>query len=191
MNEAGGWEPPVFSLRLGGVLLGPYLREWRAAQGASLQEAAIACGVSLQILQRWEDNPESFPLTHARKLADAWHWPSVDRFFTLPASRQVNDTQRLVHGWATHMSGHISSVYLQYLHEYMVPSDRGPALSVDQILWAMAESARRGRRHWRYLDGILSRLVSERQNGGDANVFPDRNSNEHDPFQLARQLANH
>lgn len=167
-----------------------YLREWRTFENWSRDEAALVCGVTPDTVQRWEDHPELFPLRSARRLAQAWHWPTVEKFFTAPdRSRIVNATQQLVKGWATHMSGQISPVYLQYLHEYLESSDERPALSIETVLWAMAEADRRGRRQWRYLDAILSRLATEDHNGGGSHVFPDRQSDVTDPFQLARQLT--
>lgn len=87
------------------------------------------------------------------------------------------------------MSGQISPVYLQYLHEYLEPNDERPALSIETVLWAMAEATRRDRRQWRYLDAILSRLATEGRNGGGSHVFPDRQADGADPFRLARQLT--
>ena len=168
----------------------PYLREWRTFENWSRDEVALACGVTPEMVQRWEEHPELFPLRSARRLAQAWHWTTVEKFFTVPdLSRTVNATQQLATGWATHMSGQLSPVYLQYLHEYLEPNGDRPALSIETVLWAMAEAARRGHRQWRYLDAILSRLVAEGRNGGGSHVFPDRQSDGPDPFRLARQLT--
>ena len=125
--NAGGWDRRYSLLReeykegLALEAIGPYFRQWRNAQNLSCQEVALACDVAIDVVTQWDDDPSCMPLMAAKHLADTWHWPSINQFFTLPPHFLApTPVQRLANSWTTHMGGQLSSIHLNGHNACMV-----------------------------------------------------------------------